>query len=69
MEAYASFRTLQAKFPNQLGNREPIVTRTDLETDGIHYRATVGPFTSIEEAAAVCSALRAVCGSCNVDRD
>ena len=28
-EADASFRALRAKFPNQLGGREPIVRRTD----------------------------------------
>ena len=68
-EAHASFRTLQAKFPNQLGGREPIVSRTDLGADGIHYRAMVGPFSSMEEAAGVCSTLKAAGGSCHVERD
>src|SRR5207249_517013 len=35
-DAHAVFRTLQAKFPNQLGGREPIVSRTDLGTEGIY---------------------------------
>ena len=68
-EAHASFRTLQKKFPNQLGGREPIVSRTDLGADGILYRAMVGPFASMEEAAGVCSTLQAVGGSCRVERD
>jgi len=46
-EAHASFRTLRAKFPNQLGGREPMVRRTDLGAKGI-YRAMVGPFASME---------------------
>ena len=68
-EAHASFRTLQARFPNQLGGREPIVSRTDLGADGILYRAMVGPFASMEEAAGVCSTLKAAGGSCHVERD
>jgi hypothetical protein len=68
-EAHASFRTLQAKFPDQLGGREPIVNRTDLGADGIHYRAMVGPFASMEEAAGVCSTLKAAGGSCHVEGD
>src|SRR4029078_6142118 len=68
-DAHASFRTLQAKFPNQLGGREPIVSRTDLGADGIYYRAMVGPFASMAEADGVCSTLKAAGGSCHVERD
>ena len=68
-EAHASFRTLRAKFPNQLGGREPIVRRTDLGAEGIYYRAIVGPFASMEEAAGVCSTLKAAGGNCRVERD
>ena len=39
--------TLRAKFPNQLGGREPMVRRTDLGAKGIYYRAMVGPFAAI----------------------
>ena len=42
-EARTSFRALRAKFPNQLGGREPMVRRTDLGAKGIYYRAMVGP--------------------------
>ena len=68
-DAHAVFRTLQAKFPDQLGGREPIVRRTDLGAEGIYYRAIVGPFASMEEAAGVCSTLKAAGGNCRVERD
>jgi hypothetical protein len=49
-DADAVFRSLQAKFPNQLGGREPIVRRTDLGPEGTYYRASFGPFVSRKEA-------------------
>ena len=54
-EAQAAFRALQAKYPTQLGSREPIIRRADLGDKGIYYRALVGPFASMEQAAGVCS--------------
>src|SRR5262249_34076968 len=33
-EAQASFRSLQAKFPNELGGRQPIIRRVDLGSKG-----------------------------------
>ena len=36
-DAEMIFRSLQAKFPNQLGGREPIVRRTDLGPEGIYF--------------------------------
>ena len=60
-DAEALFRSLQAKFPNQLGGREPIVRRTDLGPEGIYSRASIGPFASMKAAAKVCSG--------NADRD
>jgi hypothetical protein len=33
-----------AKYPNQLGGREPIVRRADRDAKGTYYRALVGPF-------------------------
>ena len=65
-EAHASFRTLRAKFPNQLGGREPIVRRTDLGAKGIYYRAMVGPFASMEKAAGMCRTLKAAGCNCLV---
>ena len=68
-DALAEFRTLRAKFPNQLGGREPIVRRADLGAKGVYYRALVGPFASAEQAAGMCSSLKAAGGNCIVGRN
>ena len=68
-EAHAAFRSLRAKYPHQLGGREPIVRRADLGAKGIYYRAMVGPFASMEEAAGMCSNLKAAGGTCLVQRN
>jgi hypothetical protein len=62
--AQATFRALQAKYPNQLGGRQPIIRRADLGAAGIYYRALVGPFASAEKAAKLCSGLKAAGGDC-----
>jgi hypothetical protein len=68
-DAEAVFRSLQAKFPNQLGGREPIVRRTDLGPEGIYYQASIGPFVSMKAAAGVCSSLKAAGESCLVEKN
>jgi cell division septation protein DedD len=68
-EAQTAFRALQAKYPNQLGGHQPIVRRADLGDKGVYYRALVGPFASMEQAAAVCSNLKAAGGNCIVQRN
>jgi hypothetical protein len=68
-DAQSAFRALQAKFPNQLGGREPLVRRADLGAKGTYYRALVGPFASAEEAAGMCSSLKAAGGNCLVQRN
>jgi hypothetical protein len=68
-EAQTEFKTLQAKFPGQLGNRQPIIHRADLAEKGTFYRALVGPFASSEAAAAMCSNLKAAGGSCIVQKN
>jgi cell division septation protein DedD len=68
-DAHAAFRALRNKFPTQLGGREPIVRRADLGAKGIYYRAMVGPFASMEEAAGMCSNLKAAGGTCLVQRN
>ena len=67
--AQAAFRALQAKFPDQLNGREPILRRADLGDKGVYYRALVGPFASMEEAAGMCSSLKAAGGNCIVQRN
>ena len=68
-DAQAEFRTLRAKFPTQLGGHEPIVRRADLGAKGVYYRALVGPFASSQEAAEMCSSLKAAGGSCIVQKN
>jgi cell division protein FtsN len=68
-EAQAAFRSLQAKFPTQLGGRAPIIRRADLGEKGTYYRALVGPFASVEQAAEMCSSLKSAGGTCIVQRN
>lgn len=68
-EAQTAFRALSAKYPTQLGGHQPIVRRADLGTKGVYYRALVGPFASMEEAAGMCSSLKAAGGTCIVQRN
>jgi SPOR domain len=68
-DADAVFRSLQAKYPNQLGGREPIMRRTDLGPEGTYYQAAIGPFGSRKAAAGVCSSLKAAGESCLVEKN
>ncbi len=65
-EAQASFRSLQAKFPNELGNRQVIIRRADLGAKGVVYRTNVGPFASAHEAQQFCASYKAAGGQCLV---
>ncbi len=67
--AQSTFRVLQVKYPNQLGGRTPIIRRADLGAKGIYYRAMVGPFASADQAAELCSNLKAVGGRCLVQKN
>jgi cell division septation protein DedD len=68
-EAEAAFRALQAKYPQELGGRRPVVRRADLGAKGVYYRALVGPFASGEQATELCSKLKAAGGSCIIQRN
>jgi hypothetical protein len=68
-EAQASFRSLQAKFPNELGGRQPIVRRADLGSKGVVYRAMVGPFASSQEASQFCTSYKAAGGQCFLPKE
>ena len=65
-EAQSSFRSLQAKFPNELGNRQPIIRKADLGSKGVFYRTMVGPFASAHEASQFCASYKAAGGQCVV---
>ena len=67
--AQAALQTLQVKYPNQLRGRQPIIRRFDLGAKGIYYRVLVGPFASADEAAGLCSRLKAAGGNCIVQRN
>ena len=67
--AQAALQALQAKYPNQLSGRQPIIRRADLGAKGTYYRVLVGPFASVEEAAGLCSRLKAAGGNCIVQRN
>jgi hypothetical protein len=68
-EAQTAFRELQAKYPGQLANHQPMIRRADLGDKGTYYRAMVGPFGSAEAAASLCSSLKAAGGSCIVQKN
>ena len=65
-DALASFRSLQSRFPDELGGRQGVVRRADLGAKGVFYRAMVGPFGSTQEASQFCANLKAAGGSCVV---
>ncbi len=67
-EAQAAFQTLQGKFPNQLGGRQPVIRRADLGEKGVYYRAMV-VVGSNSEAGDLCSSLKAAGGSCIIQRN
>jgi cell division septation protein DedD len=64
--AQAALQALLQKYPNQLSGRQPIIRRADLGAKGIFYRVLVGPFASAEEAAGLCSKLKAAGDNCIV---
>jgi len=66
-DAQASFRSLQAKYPQQLNGRSPLIRRVDLGDKGIYFRAMVGPLSS-DEAGQLCQSLKAAGGQCIVQR-
>lgn len=68
-EAHSAFKSLQSKFPNQLGGHAVIVRRADLGSKGVYYRAMVGPYASMEEAAGMCSSLKAAGGNCLIQKN
>ena len=68
-EAQASYRALQTKYPDQLGDRTAIVKRVDLGDKGIYYRALVGPFGSSGEAGQFCADFKVSGGQCLVQRN
>ena len=68
-EAQASFRSLQSKFPKELGDRAAIVRRADLGEKGVYFRAMVGPFGTAGDADQFCGSLKSAGGQCIVQKN
>lgn len=68
-EAQSAFRSLQAKYPTQLGGRQVQILKADLGAKGTYYRAAVGPFGNANEAAELCSSLKSAGGQCLIQRN
>ena len=68
-DAQSAYRDLQAKFPSQLSGHAPAVRQVNLGDKGTFYRTLVGPYGSAEQAAQMCSSLKAAGGSCLVQRN
>jgi hypothetical protein len=67
-DAQTSYRSLQTKFPDVLGQRQPVIKRADLGEKGIYYRAMVGPFGTPDEAVQLCNSLKTAGGQCVVQK-
>lgn len=67
-DAQASWRALQTKFPDALGQRAPLIKRADVPDKGTFYRAMVGPFGTADEATQFCMNLKSAGGQCFVPR-
>jgi hypothetical protein len=68
-DALRSFKTLQTKYPQVLGNREPIISKVDVPNKGTKYRAQFGPFASSDQATQACNSLKAAGGQCFIQRN
>jgi hypothetical protein len=68
-EAQSAFRALQAKYPSQLGGRQPLIRRADLGDKGTYYRALVGPFANGSDAVELCQSLKTAGGSCIIQKN
>jgi hypothetical protein len=65
--ARASFKDLQAKFPQILSRYQPNIVRADLGERGIYFRVRVGPFSGAD-AQRLCEDLKSAGGDCIIAR-
>ena len=68
-KAQVSFKTLQSRFPDVLGDRSPRIRRVELGEKGIFYRAQIGPFDTVEKAKQLCARLKSAGGHCMVQKN
>lgn len=66
-DAMVAYKALQRRFPSALGSRAPIIMRADT-TNGVFYRAAIGPFGAADEALQFCSNLKSTGGQCVVQK-
>jgi hypothetical protein len=67
-EAQSAFASLQAKYPGQLGGKQPVIRKVDIAGKGTYYRAMVSAGDSAE-ANQMCSGIKAAGGSCLVQKN
>jgi hypothetical protein len=67
-DAQNAFRGLQAKYPTQLGNRQPVIRKVELGEKGTFFRAMIGPLAG-NEATELCTGLKAAGGQCLIQRN
>jgi hypothetical protein len=67
-DAQVTFRTMQAKYPEQLGGRQPVIRRKDLDK-GTFFGVQVGPFASREDAVQLCESLKSAGGACMIQKN
>jgi hypothetical protein len=67
-DAEKSFKSLQGKYPDLLGSREPMIKQADVKGKTV-YRAMVGPFASSGEANQFCNGLKTAGGQCYVPKN
>ncbi len=65
----AVLTALHAKYADRLSDRQLIIRRAVLGAKGTYYRVLASPFASVEEAAMLCSRLKAAGGNCIVQRN
>jgi len=68
-EASASFRAMQAKYPNVLGGQHMLIRKKEVAGKGTFYGAQVGPFADREGAVQVCEQLKSAGGTCIVQKN
>ncbi|ODN69258.1 Sporulation related domain protein [Methylobrevis pamukkalensis] len=67
-QARSTFARMQSRYGSVLGGLQADIQRADLGAKGVFYRVRVGPMSSREEAARVCSQLKSAGGDCLVTR-
>ena len=67
-DAQSTFRAIQAKYPEQLAGRQPVIRRMDLEK-GVFYRVQVGPFASRENAVQLSESLKSAGAACMIQKN